>query len=82
MNFEWIAMEHYRLHLIEEWPEGPRKEASIAAIHSTLGRLLAAQPVGVDLPLCEICLSRPKGPALVEFPKALKIERDNRVLAA
>src|ERR1700685_2064795 len=66
MNFEWIAMEHSRLHMIEEWPEGPRKEASLAAIHSTLGGLTGGHSQRAQ-PFCEICLSRPIGPALVKF---------------
>lgn len=40
-NQEWIAMEHYRLHTVEAWPDSPRKNASLAAIHSALGALLA-----------------------------------------
>jgi len=81
MNFEWIAMEHHRLHLIEEWPDGPHKEAALAAIHSTLQGLLRTHRAG-NLPVCEVCLSRPNPPALVEFHKSFQIEQDQAVLAA
>src|SRR5882757_4298677 len=27
--FEPIAFEHYRIHVIELWPDGPRKEAGL-----------------------------------------------------
>jgi hypothetical protein len=43
MNTNWIAMEHYRLHVIETWADGPRKDVALAAIRSALeglGRLM------------------------------------------
>jgi hypothetical protein len=36
MHSEWLAMEHYRIHLMETWPEGPVKEAGPAAAWSAL----------------------------------------------
>ena len=81
MNFEWIAMEHHRLHLIEEWPDGPYKQAALAAIHSSLEGLLRTHRVG-DLPVCEICLSRPNAPLLVQFPKSFQLKEDRTDLAA
>jgi hypothetical protein len=40
MHAEWIAAEHHRLHIVEEWPEGPHKEVALAAIQSSLHSLL------------------------------------------
>jgi hypothetical protein len=58
MYAEWVAAEHYRLHVIEEWPEGPRKAVALSAIQSSLQSLLQNhQPHGL-LAACEICLSR------------------------
>ena len=58
MHAEWVAAEHYRLHVIEEWPESPRKAVALSAIQSSLQSLLQNhQPDGL-LPGCEICLSR------------------------
>jgi hypothetical protein len=37
---EWIAMEHYRLDIVEQWPDGPYKTATLDAIHSSLAGLL------------------------------------------
>jgi hypothetical protein len=31
MFSEWIMGEHHRLHIVEEWPDGPYKEAVLAA---------------------------------------------------
>jgi len=39
MHGEWIMGEHHRLNIVERWPDGPRKEAVLAAIRSTLDRL-------------------------------------------
>jgi len=58
MQFEWIALEHHRLHTVEEWADSPHKEAALAAIQATIQSLLRIQRPGVSLPLCEICLSR------------------------
>ena len=38
MQLEWLATEHYRLHRVEEWPDSPRKEATLAAIHDLVAR--------------------------------------------
>jgi hypothetical protein len=37
---ESLAMEHYRLHTIERWPEGAAKEAALAGVRSALKALL------------------------------------------
>ena len=42
----WIAVEHHRLDSIEAWPEGPRKQAAITAICSTLTSLSRLSTVG------------------------------------
>jgi len=58
MYAEWVAAEHYRLHVIEEWPEGPRKAVALSATRSSLQSLLQnRQPDGL-LAACEICLGR------------------------
>jgi hypothetical protein len=58
MYAEWVATEHYRLHVIEEWPEGARKAVALSATRSSLQSLLQNhQPEGL-LAACEICLSR------------------------
>jgi hypothetical protein len=57
MNLEWLAMEHYRLHVVEEWPDGPYKQAAMAAIRSTLDSLARGHPE-THCPLCEVCSNR------------------------
>lgn len=44
MNANWIAMEHYRLHVVEDWAEGPRKDAALTAIRSALDGLERSLP--------------------------------------
>jgi len=36
MHYEWSAAEHYRSHTVEEWLSSRRKEATLAAIQSSL----------------------------------------------
>jgi hypothetical protein len=58
MNRQWLTMEHYRLHCVERWPDGPYKQAVVAAIHSALERLRAASLAPIQQPECSICASR------------------------
>ena len=39
MYNEWLAMQHYRIHVMEQWPDGPRKRAGLAAARSVIERL-------------------------------------------
>ena len=64
MRDQWLAMEHYRLHAVEDWPDSPRKEAALAAIRSKI-KSLAIGPLAVGLG-CAVCLNRAR--KLVAFP--------------
>jgi hypothetical protein len=52
---QWIAMEHYRLHTVEEWPASPYKDATLAAIYSSLEGLSRYVPHGGSPHSCETC---------------------------
>lgn len=58
MLSEWIMEEHHRLHIVEGWPDGPRKEAVLAGIRSTLHRLLLDIQAAANHPVCAICHHR------------------------
>jgi hypothetical protein len=57
MYLEWVVAEHHRLHIVEEWPEGPQKQAVLASIHSKLESLHRVRR-DLALPECMVCLSR------------------------
>jgi hypothetical protein len=57
MDREWLAGEHYRIHVMELWPDGPRKEAGLAAARSALESLEETMPEGSSF-ACVICGSR------------------------
>jgi hypothetical protein len=63
MLSEWIMGEHHRLHIVEEWPDGPYKEAVLAAIRSTLDSLLLDFRAAVKQPVCAICRNRRRATA-------------------
>ena len=64
MGREWLAMEHYRLHSVEAWPESPRKDKALVAIRSSLAGLSRiAEPLD-----CLTCASR-KAVAVRNFPQ-------------
>lgn len=58
MHTEWLAQEHYRIHLMEEWPDGARKDASLAAARGALSSLQQAGGSGLTGFVCEVCASR------------------------
>lgn len=60
MYAEWVAAEHHRLHIVDNWPEGPHKEAALNAIHSSLQSLLQTTGPDQTLAMCEVCLSQKK----------------------
>ena len=61
MYTEWLATEHYRLHVIETWPNGPRKETALAAARSALGSLLRTTPINGAEFRCAICVGQQLG---------------------
>ncbi len=67
MYLQWIAMEHYRMHLIEMWPDGPRKDVGLAAVRSALDALEGAAPVGEPVFVCEVCAARRRVVPIFEF---------------
>lgn len=54
----WLAVEHHRIHLIENWPDGARKQASLASARSALAGLERSASSEASEFVCEICESR------------------------
>jgi hypothetical protein len=52
---DWIAAEHHRLHIVEEWTQGPRKQAAFFAIESSLLGLARCLPPLFELARCPTC---------------------------
>jgi hypothetical protein len=69
----WLAAEHSRLHLIEQWPDGPRKEAALAAARSAMDGLLRRARTDESGFRCLVCLDRRNGPAIVEYPSRVQV---------
>lgn len=67
MHFQWFKTEHHRLHIIEEWPDSPHKEAALAAIRSKLASLARNLPSNPHPLHCEVCLNRGDGPGAARF---------------
>jgi hypothetical protein len=73
MQKQWVAMEHYRLHMVEEWRDSPYKQATLAAIQSTLTSLLREAGVATSQQQCAICMSRKRRSKVLEFPSTAPI---------
>jgi len=51
---EQLALEHYRLHLMERWPDGPRRKAGLAAAQSRIESLSRSAGEGANF-VCAMC---------------------------
>jgi hypothetical protein len=79
MHSEWLAAEHYRIHVMELWPDGPRKEAGLASARSALDGLALTMPKGSSF-ACVTCASRPQ--TVTVIPCAPRVHRLPSVVAA
>ena len=81
MYSQWLKTEHDRLHVIEQWPDGPHKLAVLKAIRSSLESLIRKVPstVGLD---CEICLNRKTTLEVVAARVLGTAENASEILAA
>lgn len=74
MHFQWFKTEHYRLHVIEEWPDSPHKQAALAAIRSKLASLARNLPREFHWHDCEICLNRREHSPVLAFPAVAMLD--------
>ena len=65
MTSERLAMEHYRLHSVEQWPDSPYKDAVLAAIGANLEK-------SEDDCLCLVCLRRMQRARVLPFPRRME----------
>ena len=77
----WLAAEHSRLHLIEQWPDGPRKEAALAAARSAMDGLLRGARSDEPGFRCFVCSNRRTGPAIVRHPSRVQVFRSSDLAA-
>ncbi len=63
-----VRTEHYRLHCAETWPDGPYKEAVLAAVRCALERLQGAGVEPFDPTACMVCANRRTRPRVLVFP--------------
>jgi hypothetical protein len=79
MQIEPMAFEHYRIHVMELWPDGPRKEAGLGSARSVLDRMARTMPEGSSFE-CAICASRRQ--IVTEMPGRSPIHKLPSTLAA
>jgi hypothetical protein len=65
MGLAFVAWEHARLHVVAGWPESARKQALLAAIRSSVHRLMIDK--GVASFRCMVCRTR-EPQTVVPFP--------------
>lgn len=82
MNSQWMNMEHYRLHCVEQWPDSPHKDATLAGIRTALERL-SWGPRGMDVAQhCSICLSRKRPATVLSIVRPAPLAPENSIVAA
>jgi hypothetical protein len=67
-----LAMEHYRIHVMELWPDGPKKEAGLASARSALERITTATSSGSSF-ACTACASRRTVTVIRSDPRVHKL---------
>ena len=72
MHNEWMAMERYRIQVMELWPDGPRKEAGIASARSSLEALARGMPGGAAVTCVTYTRSRPPVTPMPVAPRVLR----------
>ena len=77
----WLATEHSRLHLIEQWPDGPRKEAALAAARSAMDGLLRRARSDESGFRCLVCANRRNGSTIIEYPSRVQVFRSSGLAA-
>jgi len=55
---EQMAAQHERLHIVEQWSDGPRKQAALGAIQSALDSLSRHPAMQEPAFVCILCQSR------------------------
>ncbi len=73
MITDWIAMEHYRLHVVENWPDSPLREVTLAAIHSKLASFGQEPHLTTGARGCSICSSRLRTPGVHAVELKLRV---------
>jgi hypothetical protein len=87
MHTAWLASEHSRIHLIEQWPDGPRKTAALVAARSALNSLLRNVSLLPSVPgdasafRCAICGGRRNSPVMLESPARLQLTHSSELAA-
>jgi hypothetical protein len=81
MYAAWLANEHSRIHLIEQWPDGPRKEVALAAARSALDSLLGRAHSDASAFHCVVCANRLNNPVIVGSPKRFELIRSSDLAA-
>ena len=65
---QWIRMEHYRLHCVEEWPDSSHKDATLISIRAALHRLETASTAAMEPAQCMVCASRKTKSVVLQMP--------------
>ena len=78
MYSQWLKTEHDRLHIVEEWPDGPNKTAALKAIRSAICSLTRIAPIPLK---CEVCLNRSRH-GIVRFPALAPLADDSSTTLA
>lgn len=78
ITLEWLAAEHSRIHVMGLWPDGPRKEAGLAAAQSALESVTGTLPEGSSF----VCMTCASSQTVSQIPSCLPVRRLPSGLAA
>lgn len=67
MLYQWLMIEHSRLHAVEAWPESDHRRATLAAALSTIQRLSSEPGLRGKSLDCTVCRSRKRRSDVIEL---------------
>jgi hypothetical protein len=65
MLYQWLMIEHSRLHAVEAWPESAHRRATLAAVIAAIKRLSSDPSLRAESLDCTVCRSRKRCPDIV-----------------
>jgi hypothetical protein len=67
MLYQWLMIEHSRLHTVEAWPESAHRRATLAAVLAAIERLSSEPSLCGKSLDCMVCRSRNRRSRVIEL---------------
>jgi hypothetical protein len=73
MLYQWLMIEHSRLHTVEAWPESAHRRATLAAVLSAIKSLSSDPSLRAKSLDCTVCCGRKRRSDVIELSSNLPV---------